>query len=311
MRILITGASSFTGSHFVGALAAAGHHITASFRGSADSYTGLRRQRIDYVAQRADCVWNTGFGDDRFLALIGGERFDVLCHHGAEVTDYRSWDYDPLAASAANTRNARAVLRQLADRGGHTLVSTGSVFEPFEGSGDPQRRAFNPYGLAKHISHEVLRMEAHHVGLGLAKFVIPNPFGPFEDMRFTSYLAREWAAGRTPCVQTPDYLRDNIPVSLLALAYAALIARLPAPGSGLHAAPAGYVESQGAFARRLAAAIAPRTGWACALDLAHQSAFPEPLIRINPESAALAHPEWDETAAWDALAAYYRMITAG
>jgi nucleoside-diphosphate-sugar epimerase len=176
--------------------------------------------------------------------------------------------------------------------------------------GDPQQRAFNPYGLAKHISHEVLRMEAHHAGVGLAKFVIPNPFGPHEDMRFTSFLAREWAAGRAPCVQTPDYVRDNIPVSLLALNYAALIARLPAQGGMLHAAPAGYVESQGLFARRLARAIAPRTGWACALDMAHQREFPEPLIRVNPDSAALAHPDWDENAAWDALAAYYLAMTA-
>jgi len=41
------------------------------------------------------------FGNDNFLGLTKTS-FDVLCHHGAEVGDYRSPDFDPYRAAAAN-----------------------------------------------------------------------------------------------------------------------------------------------------------------------------------------------------------------
>ena len=319
MHILLTGASSFTGAHFAQTLVAAGHQVTATFRGARDGYTGLRQTRIDGLAGAVETVWNTSFGDDRFVDLVAASTFDVLCHHGAEMTDYRSWDYDALAASAANTRNSRKVLQTLLDRGGRALVVTGSVFEPFEGVGDPQQRAFSPYGLAKHISFELLRLEADRLGLvsaepgggklALGKFVISNPFGPGEEFRFTSFLAREWAAGRTPVVNTPDYIRDNIHVSLLADHYADFVGR-PFDGYA-RSTPSGYVESQGAFARRLALEIEARLGWSCPVGCAAQTDFAEPLMRTNPKAAG-CHPaddaslRWSESAAWDALAAYYQ-----
>jgi len=310
MRILLTGASSFTGAHFAQALAHAGHQVTGTFRGARDSYQGLRLSRIEQLAGVVDMVWDTSFGDDSFVDLITASHFDVLCHHGAEMTDYRSWDYDALAASASNTRGARNVLRQLVERGGRALVVTGSVFEPFEGIGDPLQRAFNPYGLAKHISHELLRLEAERLDLRLAKFVIPNPFGPGEEFRFTSFLAREWAAGKAPTVNTPDYIRDNIHVSLLAASYVDLVARIPAATGQLRSTPSGYVESQGAFAHRLARELQPRLGWSCAVNLARQTDFAEPLMRTNQTSAAHAYPAWSESDAWDALANYYRATFA-
>jgi nucleoside-diphosphate-sugar epimerase len=240
---------------------------------------------------------------------MASKAFDLLCHHAAEMTDYRSWDFDPLAATVANTRSARAILQRLTDKGGRGLVVTGSVFEPFEGLGDARHRAFNPYGLSKHLSFEVLRMEAERLGLGLGKFVIPNPFGPREEFRFTSFLAREWAAGRTPKVGTPDYVRDNIHVSLLTATYADVIARMSEPSDPpgpLRAAPSGYIESQGAFALRVARELEPRLARPCPVELAVQTDFPEPLVRINRDPAAHAQTRWSEAEAWDALAGYYK-----
>ena len=40
------------------------------------------------------------FGDDRFLELCRDGGFDLLCHHAADVTDYRSPDFDLDAARA-------------------------------------------------------------------------------------------------------------------------------------------------------------------------------------------------------------------
>jgi nucleoside-diphosphate-sugar epimerase len=302
MKVLLTGASSFTGFWFARALADAGHQVTATFR--SDRYDGVRGRRVAGLEGRVEPLWGVEFGDARFIEALSGGSFDLLLHHGAEMTNYRSWDFDPLAASAANVRSARAVLTALASHGGR-LILTGSVFEPFEGIGDDQRRAFNPYGLSKHITFEVFRMEAERLGLSLGKFVIPNPFGPFEEMRFTSYLAREWSAGRTPTVGTPAYIRDNIDVGLLAAAYRRFCETLPT-GPGLsRATPSGYVESQGDFARRVAREIGARTGRTLTVELAAQTEFPEPLFRTNDKPAAADHPEWSESDAWQSLAQYY------
>ena len=43
----------------------------------------------------------------------------------------------------------------------------------------------------------------------LEKFVIPNPFGPYEEPRFTAYLMRTWLAGETAHVQTPRYVSSK------------------------------------------------------------------------------------------------------
>jgi UDP-glucose 4-epimerase len=202
------------------------------------------------------------------------------------------------------------VLEAFTNKGGRGLLVTGSVFEPYEGLGDPTHRAFNPYGLSKHLSFELLRLEAERLGLAIGKFVIPNPFGPREEFRFTSFLAREWLAGRTPRVATPLYVRDNIHVSLLTAAYVAFVERMPGQSRVLRASPSGYIEDQGAFAHRVARALGPRLGCPCPVELAIQTDIAEPLIRINGDRAREAHADWSEDAAWDELASYYRATFA-
>jgi UDP-glucose 4-epimerase len=307
VRIFLTGASSFTGSWFAKELAGAGHEIVAAFRSARGDYGGVRGERVKAVAKIADPLWGVEFGDDRFLEAAGAEKIDLFLHHAAEMANYRSWDFDALAAAAKNARSARRLLARLAERGCRKLILTGSVFEPYEGVGDAARRAFNPYGLSKHLTFELFRIEAERIGLSLGKFVVPNPFGPREEVRFTSYLAKEWAAGRTPTVATPAYVRDNIHVSLLSLAYRRFCETLPDRAGVVRMGPSGYIESQGAFARRVAREIGARTGWTCEISEARQQQFPEPLIRANDDLAAQAHPEWDEGSAWEELADYYQM----
>jgi len=305
MRVLLTGASSFTGAWFARSLAGGGHQVTATFRGDASSYSGTRADRVAGLRGWVEPVWNVEFGDPKFLDLLSAQSFDILLHHAAEMADYRSWDFDSVAALAKNTRSGRDVLQTLERRGCRKLILTGSVFEPYEGVGDPGKRAFNPYGLSKHLSFEWFKLEAERLGFSLGKFVIPNPFGPQEEFRFTSYLAREWAAGRKPTVGTPVYVRDNIHVSLLAKAYLSACETLPERPGLSRRGPSGYVESQGAFARRVAREIGARTGWACELSEAEQADFSEPLFRTNASLVAQEHKDWSEAQAWSDLAAFY------
>ena len=80
------------------------------------------------VRELCETRYGCAFGNDNFLALAK-TCFDVLCHHGAEVGDYRSPDFDPYRAAAANLFRLPEVLRALKDRGCGRLVVTGSVFE--------------------------------------------------------------------------------------------------------------------------------------------------------------------------------------
>lgn len=304
MRILLTGASSFSGFWFARELAMAGHQVVATYRRSSDGYDGLRARRVQALDGLVDRRWGIDFGSRPFLDVVAHEDFDLLLHHAAEMTDYRSWTFDALAATQSNTCSAREILTRMSGRGCRRLILTGSVFEPYEGIGDLQKRAFNPYGLSKHLTFELFRLEAERLGLSLGKFVIPNPFGPWEDMRFTSYLAKEWAANRRPTVATPVYVRDNIHVSLLALAYRRFCESMPEAPGLTRSTPSGYVESQGAFARRVSREIGARVPWSCSLTEAMQTEFPEPMIRTNSDLAIRAHPEWSESAAWDALSHY-------
>ncbi|MEM7202201.1 MAG: NAD(P)-dependent oxidoreductase [Planctomycetota bacterium] len=311
VKVLLTGTSSFTGLWFARALAERGHELVVTFRGADGSYEGVRARRVTLARDLGRAEFGCTFGGDRFLEIAAGGGFDVLCHHAAEVSDYKSPDFDVAAALANNTAGLRRVFETLRDHGCRRTVATGSVFEHDEGTGGEPRRAFSPYGLSKGLSWQVLRYFAGEAGLRLGKFVIPNPFGPHEEPRFTSYLVRNWADRKTPSVATPAYLRDNIHARLLALAYARFTEQLSDTPGCDRLAPCGYIETQGAFAERFAREMRPRLGLPCELELAHQTEFPEPRLRTNTDILDAGDLGFDEAAAWDELATYYQDRLAG
>ena len=303
MRILLTGASSFTGYWFAHALAKAGHEVVAPLLGAVSSYTeGARAERVRKLGDLAQIVETTPFGSDGFIELAKGGSFDLLCHHAAQVGDYRSPDFDVPGALDANTRNLRAVLAE-GQFGG--VVLTGSVFEQNEGAGNQPLRAFSPYGLSKGLTAQAVEYRCAEAGTAYGKFVIPNPFGPLEEPRFGAYLMRTWKAGKVAGVNTPAYIRDNIHVGLLAAAYARYAEEVAAGTAAPKLNPSGYVETQGAFAERFAREMRARMDLECGLDLANQTDFPEPVMRVNTDPATLYVKGWDEAAAWDEYASVF------
>lgn len=306
MKVLFTGGSSFTGFWFVKGLAGAGHEVVSVFTKGDDGYSGIRKKRMDYLREMSRTVFNCAFGSDKFLSLIRSENWDLLCQHAADVTNYKSPDFDIVSAVRNNTENLSSVLKMLKEKKCNRVLFTGSVFEGNEGAGSDNLRAFSPYGLSKGLTCEIFKYYTTAMDMRLGKFVIPNPFGPYEEPRFTSYLIRSWFERKIPQVASPAYVRDNIHISLLATAYVHFAENLADKPGFERINPSGYPESQGAFALRFSDEMRARLSLPCELELAEQRDFPEPRVRINTDIISHLFPAWNEKSAWDELAEFYR-----
>src|ERR1700728_4281709 len=153
MKILFTGGSSFTGSWFIQELASAGHHVTAVFQRGAAEYTDEpRRHRVAMTAKVCRSVYGCSFGDEKFLGLISEGGWDLLGHHAADVTNYKSPELDAIAALGNNTRNLPTVLQALKAVGCHRFLLSGSVFEGGEVAGSQALPDFSPYGPSKALT---------------------------------------------------------------------------------------------------------------------------------------------------------------
>jgi UDP-glucose 4-epimerase len=303
VRILLTGGSSFTGLWFARSLSAKGHAVVAPLKDR--DYSGLRGRRVAELRRVAEVVEECPFGSPRFLSLAEAYSWDLLCHHAAQTGDYRNPEFDVTAAVGENTHNLPTVLKTMLDRDLAGVLVTGSIFEQDEGAGSTPLRAFSAYGLSKGLTWQFFRFLSETMDFSLGKFVIPNPFGPFEEPRFCNYLIQSWLKNEVPTVRTPLYVRDNIPVDLLAAAYAAFAEQLRSRRGVTRLNPSFYIESQGAFANRFATEMAPRLGVACPIVLLEQEQFDEPMVRINTDRIDGAAFGWSEKLAWDAEAEFY------
>ena len=195
-----------------------------------------------------------------------------------------------------NAKNLLSVLTTLKSKGCGRIIVSGSVFEPFEG-GETEGIAHSLYGLSKGLTSQVFHAYARSLGLAIGKFVIPNPFGPLEEFRFTSYLAHSWLNQKIPMLINPYNICDNIPIELLSDAYVSF-----SESNQTVCRPSGFVETQREFANRFASAMRPRLGLTCHFMTSKEASSQSAFKRFNQQD--MVH-HWDETVFWDRLAKYY------
>ena len=196
----------------------------------------------------------------------------------------------------------------LQKNGCHSIVVSSSIFA---GNGPVTSGIvpFSGYGESKWRTDQLFSIACHQANLRCARFVIPNPFGPFDNPKLPLQMAKQWSQGLPLHIKTPLYIRDNIHVRLLAEHYASWIEALPQQPSYTTSLPSGYVESVHQFSERVAKEIRLRTGWRCEIIVQKQEAFPQPRILHNTTSL-LQSVHRNEVADWDALARWFQSIAS-
>lgn len=307
MRVLFTGGSSFTGAWLARGLADAGFEVVLFGRrrhAARDMEARLRLEQLLPDLRRIDAA---PLGSPAMLRALEREApFELLCLHGAAVGDHRDPDFDALAAAAIDTRGLGLVLDRMARRGLRAVLWTGSLFEADEGCGERPLRAFSAYGLAKTLSWHIVRHACESRGITLGKFVIGNPFGPFQKPGLCRDFIESWLAGRVPVLRRPKLLRDHIHVELLSIIYARFARELLGRCGTAKLVPSCYAEPLAAFVERLAREMRQRLGCPCRfLPADPPDPTDEPQMRFGLESVTQFVPDFDWDAAWDRLAAWH------
>ena len=114
MKILFTGASSFTGMHFVEALLQQGHDVLAVFSRPRETYTGISQLRMERIQRRTPSIFGSQYGTKSFVDVLEHHNFDVYCHHWSYTKNYQKLDFDLETALQQNTLNVTTVLERLA-----------------------------------------------------------------------------------------------------------------------------------------------------------------------------------------------------
>lgn len=307
LRILLTGATSLTGFWFARQLKDSGHTVKCLMtRNSAADYTGLKSAiRFSHLQAEFPLLYNAAFGTEAFQQILEAEEFDLLCLHGSHIPEYKSQSFNIAESLFHNLHNINDVFAIL-QRKKNRILLTGTLFEPNEGLDGKPAEAGSPYGLAKGLITQAFRYYSIKFTVPMRHFVVANPFGPLEDRKFNYYLMDCWLNGKKAQVKTPDYVRDNIPVTLLALAYEKACRDLMGQANLFSSTrPSGYVGTQAKFTALMAEHMRGLLHIPCEFECLKQIDFLEPMDRHNSENAFVVFPEFSEETFWSEYSHYY------
>ena len=305
MKVIFTGASSFTGVWFVYEMARRGVDVTTTFTRTPLEYDGLRGQRVRWARSLSTSFFGTKFGDEQFLQMCEqAGPVDALCLHGAFTQGYAQSNFLLGHAVQENTRGAREVMEVLGRQGCRRLIWTGTYIES-EFSGASHEHQHPLYGESKQRSREILAELCRELGWQMDCVILPHVYGPLQSGNWIDYLMRRWASDQVARVVMPSRVRDHAHVSLLARFYADILATTPEGGPIRIHRPSGEILPVGAFAVQLSDEVSQRTGWDCRLQFDTVPRRGEPFRYANTTPLTDLYPDFDASGAWDAFVNFH------
>lgn len=190
MRVLVTGAAGFIGSHLADALLAEGDEVVAVDNLSSGALANLSQARRaatgSFSFHRVD-ITSSAIGD-----LIKRHKPEVICHLAAQV-DVRQSVSDPVFDASVNIIGTLNILEAASQAGTDKVVFTssgGCIYgEPDEDRLPvteeqvfwPQSLPESPYGVSKKIALDYLRYYRTVKELDYTALALSNVYGPRQE----------------------------------------------------------------------------------------------------------------------------------
>jgi UDP-glucose 4-epimerase len=254
LRVLVTGAAGFIGSHLVDRLLADGEDVVGVddlSSGRLSNLADARRSRMGkFTFQRLD-ITSTAVGE-----LVNRTKPEVVFHLAAQV-DVRKSVEDPLRDAHVNVLGTVNLLQAAAGAGTAKVVFTssgGCIYgEPDESRLPvteeqiflPEAMPESPYGVSKKITYDYLRYYRTVRDLDFTALALANVYGPRQEPasevglegQVVAIFCRKMLAGR-PCTiygdgtQTRDFVYVDDVVSAFVAAREGASGELLNIGSG-------------------------------------------------------------------------------
>jgi nucleoside-diphosphate-sugar epimerase len=212
--VVMTGASSFTGYWFCKSLIEEGYKVTCFFTQTKKNYSALKKERINLLYKYKKNfipIFNAKMGSKKFLKSISSIKNFIFIHHGAYTIDYNSNKFDLLKAINDNNQNINLMFDIFKKNSVNKLIYTSTIFQ-----GGKKNKPENLYGLSKDITQQIFKYICETNKIKFKKFIIANPFGPFEEKRFLHYVLNSWKHKKTVEVKRPKDVVDYVQVQHLA-----------------------------------------------------------------------------------------------
>jgi hypothetical protein len=293
INVLLTGVTSFSGSHFAFELLKSGHNVVG-FTRNKSSWNKEQNDRISWIKKQFPKFEILSSAE---TSKLRSAKIGTLCFHGANCENYQSLDFNVEVAITEYFEIANHLLSIYPNA---NVFHTGTFSEPNESTGNLPRRSFNPYSTSKTKIWQILNETTQNIKI--AKYVMPNPFGPLESRRFTDYLIRSWALNQEAIIKFPFYVRDYVPIDLLRKHYVKSLEIFEKNNVRVRRFyPSMYAETNEAFAYRYKRELELRTTLSPKLKSDLNSKHAEPIIRINSENCRLIVDSWTEEESWNLI----------
>ena len=194
MRVLLTGATSFTGAYIAKALKSQGIDLFVSSTRDTCDWNQLENLRWQFCElKKENLIEKAPLDSFNFLECIENIKPEVFINHGAPVGNFRSPEFSLERFKREVCESLDQVFSKLKLNGAKTVIHSGSEFE----DQIPDREA-SRYTEAKKLQWNYVREYGQKYSIKVIRVAIPNPFGPLEsESKLLPRLIKAWTKNET------------------------------------------------------------------------------------------------------------------